>query len=179
MNNKKICNSCKMCSPLDIGFFLFIMLIALLFILINILAIIGIIVNSNYVTVNATIINIKNLSLEIPNEIYTKYLVYFYYEDQIRNATILCRTEYCINKYDKYKINDNIILYLHYGEFKFEVNVIYIINCIVIIPLSIIIFNVISCFAILYVNPPFLDLDNLIKIKKNKFKKIYQDTSLE
>ena len=160
-----------------------IIILSLIFLLIcasivlNVYSIKGIIDNSGYTDVKVNIINIKNSSLEMPNEMYYKYDFYFYYNDKIRNAPILCRTADCINIYDKYKINDNIIVYLHYGEFTLDKNVgsliIYILTCV----LNSLIFIMLSGFCAFKIIIPIIL--NLCKTnKKYTFNNINDDTSL-
>ena len=105
------------CFLLFIFFVIFCIFIGV--IITNILAIKAIINNNYYDPVNVTIINIKNSSFDIPNEIYFMYNFYFYYNNTIKNTPVICKNKDCVVNYGKYKINDNIIVYLYGNEFKF------------------------------------------------------------
>lgn len=169
------------CSPLGLFLIIFIILIMILTtVIINIFAIQQLVQNANHVPFNVTLINIKNTSFDIPNEIYIKYDFYFYYTNEtIRNATILCKKNDCVNIYSKYKMKDTLILYLYDDKFKFETNISVLIVFIVMIPVTISFFAVLLCIVIIFVTASIFwicfnessiekELDDVKKIKSTE-----------
>ena len=114
----------------------------------NIFTIKGIVNNGYYNPVNVTIINIKNSSFDIPNEIYFMYNFYFYYNNTIKNISVVCRDKDCLVLYGKYKINDNIVVYPDADEFKFNTNISELVADIILIPFSIFGFIILACVSI-------------------------------
>lgn len=141
----------------------------------NVFAVKGIINHVNIIDVNATIVNIKNSSLDVPNQIYFKYDFYFYHNNELRNASILCRSIDCVNKYMKYKINDNIIVYLDNNEFALNIDIYKLLTWILTIPSSIFVFlmlTLIVCYGIVSTTSY---LCKIIVNKESKLKNVYQD----
>lgn len=177
--NYKYTTICSLAAPFLVILNILIMLCCI--IVISVFTIREIENNGNYIPLNVTIINTKN-SFALTNNIYIIYDFDFYYNNTLRNVSILCGYMDCVNIYHKYKINDTISIYKYYDEFRFNTNIYILVAFILAIPLTIVCLFILLCGIVISiiitivgmysVESHWIFLANFDKLIKSKSKEI-------